>query len=94
MPERRGGSPDHDLLLTFKAEVSTKLDRAIADIADLKNSTTKRVDALENEKADKTTTNDHERRLRFIERYVWGAIGIVGLLNLIGIGLIISHFHT
>jgi hypothetical protein len=29
--------------------------------------------------------SDHETRLRFIEKYVWGAIAIIGFINLIGI---------
>jgi hypothetical protein len=37
---------------------------------------------------------DHEKRLRFIERYVWGAIGIIGLMNFIGFAYLISrHNH-
>lgn len=35
-------------------------------------------------------TNDHERRLRFIERYVWGALGILALVQLLGVAYVIS----
>jgi hypothetical protein len=34
---------------------------------------------------------DHEKRLRFIERYVWGAVGIIGLVNLIGFAYLIQQ---
>ena len=38
-----------------------------------------------------TLVEDHEKRLRFIERYVWGAIGIISLVNLIGFAYIINQ---
>ena len=46
-------SPDHDLLLTFKAEVTTKLDRVISDVKDLKDDLASRVSGLETEKLSK-----------------------------------------
>ena len=33
---------------------------------------------------------DLETRMRFVEKYVWGAIGIIGLINLIGFAYIVS----
>jgi hypothetical protein len=77
---------DHDLLISLKAEVTTKLDRVIEDVKELKDNVAKRVTDLENEKVNKTefdeVRDDHEARLRFIERYVWIAIGVVGVLQL------------
>ncbi len=52
------------------------------------NSLTNKLDShLDNNAA---LVEDHEKRLRFIERYVWGAIGIIGLVNLIGFAYILS----
>jgi hypothetical protein len=49
---------DHDLLLTIKAEMGTKLDRVIADVKDLKDDLASRVSELEGEKlgTDEFTT--------------------------------------
>lgn len=49
-------------------EMRTQMVAIRADIKELKDGTT-------------TTLNDHETRLRFIERYMWLAIGVVGLLE-------------
>jgi hypothetical protein len=46
-----------------------------------------RTDISEMKSNTKATLLDHEGRLRFIERYMWLAIGIVGLLQIIFIGL-------
>lgn len=39
------------------------------------------------------TIKDHETRIRFIEKYVWGAIAIIGLINLVGAAYIFSHLR-
>lgn len=36
---------------------------------------------------------DHELRIRFIEKYVWGAVGIIGLINLIGFAYIVDKLR-
>ena len=36
---------------------------------------------------------DHELRLRFVEKYVWGAIAILGVVNFIGFAGVI-YFLT
>jgi len=36
------------------------------------------------------TIKDHESRIRFIEKYVWGAIAIIGLINLVGAAYILK----
>jgi hypothetical protein len=64
---------DHDLLI----KIETKLDRAIVDIKDLKDNTTARVTALEEEKAsqkDLATTQDDLKKL---SRLVYIGLGIV-----------------
>jgi hypothetical protein len=82
-------SGDHDLLI----QIATKLDRAILDIKELKDGTTERVSALEEEKVsvkeyEENKTNndlkleDHEARLRFGEKYIWIALGALAILNL------------
>jgi hypothetical protein len=71
------GTSDHDFLLTFSAEVKTKLNAISDDIKELKDGTSTRIAALENEKlntrdsysvlyktAVETTFKDHEDRLR------------------------------
>lgn len=75
---------DHDLLIELRTEV-----RAIrTDVKDLKDSTTDRVAALESEKFNKEEAlswkkaidlihQDHETRIRRVER--WGALAIGGL---------------
>lgn len=82
---------DHDLLI----QIGTKLDRAILDIKELKDNTTARVTVLEDEKVNRVDydarINDHEKRLRRLER--WGAIGI-GALGIIQFLLnIYSNLH-
>ena len=37
-----------------------------------------------------TQVKDHESRIRFLERYAWGAIGILAFVELIGFGYIIQ----
>ncbi len=67
-------------------ESSVKLERVIADVKELKDNFASRVSALENQKVDKDTydkfckettllTEDHEKRLRRNERYLYLAIG-------------------
>lgn len=69
---------DHDLLIAMKAEFSTKLDRVIADVKELKENVADRVSALEIEKMNKEEAErykeaadkihaDHEERLRVVE---------------------------
>ena len=36
---------------------------------------------------------DHEIRLRFIERYLWGAIAIIGLIEFIGFAYFSTLIH-
>jgi hypothetical protein len=79
---------DHDLLIT----VDTKLEILIREVKELKDNTTKRVETLEHEKLDKAEAqrllkeaeklhNDHESRIRRLERYGSAAIGALALLE-------------
>lgn len=79
---------DHDLLI----ELRTEMRGMRADIKDIKEGTTARLTALENNKMDKTDSDkvseDFETRLRFIERYVWGAIAVLGAAE-----ILVQFFH-
>jgi hypothetical protein len=72
---------DHDLLVGM----SVKLDRAISDIADLARSITTNTDNLHENKVDKKefeeSRDDHERRIRKMERYVWSAIAVLSAVE-------------
>jgi hypothetical protein len=89
---------DHDLLI----EINTKLERAIKDIAEIKDTTADRVNALEQEKLDKaeaarlkeeadTVHQDHEIRLRAIEKKIWTAAGATAIAST-GVATIINQF--
>ena len=56
-------SADHDLLLTFKAEVSTKLDRVITDVKDLKDDLVARVTDVEREKLNKAEFDTYSQQV-------------------------------
>lgn len=88
-------SDDHDLLV----ELRTKMEGIEKAITDLNINTVSRINKLESEKMDRTEANrlqseamsvhqDHETRLRFIERYMWSAIAIVGLIT-----FLLNYFH-
>ena len=90
---------DHDLLI----QIATKLDRAILDIKELKDNTTARVTALEEEKLnqkdfraarydDQVFRADHEKRLRRLERWGFIAIGALGLVQILA-NLSTNYFH-
>ena len=81
---------DHDLLI----EINTKLERAIQDLGELKNTVYKRVDTLEQQKLDKEESNrlvleanifrdDHETRIRRVERWGLVACGVVLAVQII-----------
>lgn len=81
---------DHDLLI----EVRTTQNIMLRELRDLQTGTTARLVVLENGKVDapdyEKFADKTDKRLTFIERYVWGAIGIIALLQLIGIGYLVS----
>jgi hypothetical protein len=81
---------DHDLLI----RLDQKVDSVTDSIKRIEDNTVNRLTALENDHVTLKEFGDHEKRLRFVERYVWGAIAIIGLINLIGFALIITVFKT
>lgn len=94
---RKQDLEDHDLII----QLDTKVDLLTKKVDDLVSNTVNRVDQIESVIAGwqqlKTERDkviqDHENRLRFVEKYVWGAIAIIGLINLIGFGTILALFH-
>ena len=77
---------DHDLLI----ELRTEMKGMRADIKTFSDDTKERLASLEAKKLDKDEFNkfliddtkhndDHERRIRFIERYGWMAVGAITL---------------
>jgi hypothetical protein len=87
---------DHDLLISM----NVKLDRVITDVRDLNDSTARRVSSLEQEKLDKVEADrllkeeekvhaNHGKRIRFLERAYWIAIGALGLSNIL-LGIYLS----
>jgi len=92
MPDRRQNN-DHDLLV----ELRTEMKAVREDIKDLKDGTQARLSALESDRVTQKefqeVKKDFESRIRFIEKYVWMAIGIVGLIDLIGIVYVIEKLN-
>jgi hypothetical protein len=86
MPERRSQSQDHDLLVALHEQVK----QVRVDIKELKDGTATRLSDLENNHVTRDEYKDHETRLRFVEKYVWGAIAIISLINLVGFAYIVS----
>jgi|GEM_PF-2928566 len=97
---------DHDLLTTFRAEVNTKLERVITDVANLADTVTQRVSALEAEKLDKAVFEqwrredldkgnlDREKRIRRLESWGYSAIGALAFLQIVSLIIgIYSFFH-
>ncbi len=77
---------DHDLLI----ELRTEMKGMRQDIKTFSDDTKERLATLETKKLDKDEFNkfliddtkksdDHERRIRFIERYGWMALGAISL---------------
>jgi hypothetical protein len=76
---------DHDLLIAL----DVKVERVLLDLKELKDNFASRIDSLEQNKIDKfefkvlkdeadLLQQDHERRLRRLER--WGTLAIGGLI--------------
>lgn len=81
---------DRDLLI----EVKTKLDNVVLEIASMRDNTLSRLAIVEQGKLDRTEANrlqsesmavhnDHEIRIRFIERWVWGAIALMAAAEVV-----------
>jgi hypothetical protein len=80
---------DHDLLI----ELRTEMQGVRSDLKEIKDGTALRLSKLEEDHVSRTDFNDHENRMRFMERYIWGAIAIIGLINLVGFGLVVTVFN-
>jgi hypothetical protein len=98
-----GNSSDHDLLLTLKAELGTKLDRVIVDVKELKDNVAARVTDLEQEKVSKNDFEDFKAAalrdqdstadaLASLQRLVYIGLGIVIALEF-AITVYITYFH-
>lgn len=91
----KSGREDRDLLI----ELRTKMEGVERAIGDLSQNMATRLSKVESEKLDRTEANrlqseamsvhaDHETRIRFIERYMWGALAIVSALM-----FALNYFH-
>lgn len=78
-------SNDHDLLLTLKAELGTKLDRVIVDVKELKDNVAARVTDLEQEKVSKDEFDDFKtdagESIDSLKKLVYIGLGIVVTLQ-------------
>lgn len=79
---------NRDLLI----KLSTQVDALRQDVKDMRDNTQARLALVENGKLDRTEANrlqaealdvhaDFETRLRFIERYMWLAMGVITLVT-------------
>lgn len=97
MPDTKEPIEQYALLI----RLDTKVDYLTHEVKELRDNNNKRIDSLELTKFDSKEfaetwgkmISDHETRLRFIEKYVWMILGIVSLINFIGIGTVI-YFVT
>ena len=87
---RKSYQEDHDTLI----RVEVKVDRALQDIAQLRDGLSKDVAKLEVTKLDKDEATrlgmeakelheDHEKRLRFLERGYWWGLGALAILQIV-----------
>lgn len=81
---------DHDLLIELRAWLKIILQ----DVKELKTTMTAQITAIDTNKLDKEEANqmheqsnklheDHEKRIRAIERWVWLAIGGLAVLQIV-----------
>lgn len=77
---------DHDLLI----RIDTRMDTLLGDFSSYKTTTDKEIGRLSSEKASQTTSDDHERRLRDMEKRMWTLAGVLVAIE-IGGGLLL-HF--
>lgn len=83
---------DHDILIALKAEVTTKLDRVILDVKELKDNVAARVTVLEEEKASKADLDDTNNDVKTLSRLVYIGLGIVLTLQVALIAWV-TYFH-
>lgn len=68
---------DRDLLVELRTEMSAVRE----DIKSLNSGVSARLLNLESNSVSKIELQDHENRIRFIERYMWLAIGALGIIE-------------
>jgi uncharacterized protein YwgA len=68
---------DHDILVSFKAEVGAKLDRVISDVKELKDNVAARVTALEEEKVNRKDFDELSDSVTQLQKLVYIGLGIV-----------------
>lgn len=69
---------DRDLLIELKTQMAGVRD----DIKDLKDNSSARIANIEQNSVSKIVVDDHETRLRFLEKYTWITIGALTIINL------------
>lgn len=79
---------DHDLLI----QIATKLDRAILDIKDLKDDTTRRVSTLEEEKVSQKDFDDLKNDVDPMLKWWLKTTGALLIIQFIIGYLLISHY--
>lgn len=92
MPRRNNPAKTSSDVLVAIATLETKVDLLSADVKEIKDGTKSDIEFLKVDKisraeavrinTDQAVVNaDHETRMRFIERYVWIAIGALGVIE-------------
>lgn len=101
---RISDSIDHDLLIEIKVKVEGLItdvkrhnDDAVARVAALdvakanRSEVRETFDEIDRQLATRLKIiDDHETRIRFIEKYVWGVIALIGLINLVGVAYLVN----
>jgi len=67
----------------LRNEVKEIKDGMKSDIEFLKSDKISRNEAVRINTDQQVTNADHETRLRFIERYMWSAIGVLGVIEFV-----------
>lgn len=78
-----------DLLISL----DTKVQSILLELQDLKGNYSNRLLNLEGNAVTKIEFDDHETRIRFIERWTWGAIAVLAVAELILNVLSNNGFH-
>ena len=68
-------------IVELRNDIKEIKDGVKTDIEFLKADKISRAEAVRIQVDSTTVANDHESRLRFIERYMWGAMGVVAVIE-------------
>ena len=85
-----GNSSDHDILLTLKAELGTKLDRVIVDVKELKDNFAARVTDLEQEKVSKEDFDEFKEAIAKYQDDIGKTLFPLQRLVYIGFGIVLA----